>query len=164
MIMLQTPSESGTAKAMVFTIAGQTLALPLSVVLKVIATPPHVSTDYRNNTLIYIDNQPIALLNLHPRLSRLSAYTPVTAPSSADVSASRQYLLIASVQGVPYGIFIDNSPLLLEIPFQNLKLLPETYRQALGGSIHYVCVMPQPEPLSKILLLNLPPILQAMTT
>jgi chemotaxis signal transduction protein len=165
MITLQKNQASNSSTpAMIFTIAGQTLALPLSVVLKVIATPPNVSVDHYNNPLIYLDNQPIALLNLHSRLARLKAHSSINNSNTTHAMETGEYLLIASVQGSPYGIFIDNSPTLLDLPFNKIQLLPETYRQALGGAINHVCLMPHPEPLSKILLLNLPPLLQAVVS
>lgn len=147
----QTASNTETCQAVVFTIAGHLLALPLPAVLRVLATSTTSTTD--DHRLVYVEQQPIPLVDLRPFLQQLN-------DASTKVSAIKPqpFLLLAALRATnPIAIAVDEAPNLMTLPQVTMQILPQTYRQQIGNLASYVAVIEQPKqqkPLT-ILLLDL---------
>ena len=147
--------ESETCRAVVFTIANHLLALPLTTVLKVVSQSV-IQNDYPNvQSVIYLENQPITLLNLHPCLSTVPGNN-VSNRSVLSAVTSGQFLLITGLQGhAQWAIPVDQPPTLMELPLSTVRQLPIAYRQLIQNLACHVSVLTNQRGLSTILLLNL---------
>jgi purine-binding chemotaxis protein CheW len=138
-------------RAVVFAIAGHFLALPLTAVVKVVSAAAASHLPSAQPSLIYLDNQPITLLNLQPCLSAV-------ATSHASVQPllyPGQFLLIASDQEQLFAISLNQVPTLMELPLSVVRLLPKTYRQSIQNIAFHVAVLTHETQTQTILLLDL---------
>ena len=147
--------EPETCRAVVFTIANHLLALPLTAVLKVVSQSV-IQNDYPNvQSVIYLENQPITLLNLHRCLSTVPGNN-VSNRSVLSAVTSGQFLLITGLQGhAQWAIPVDQPPTLMELPLSTVRQLPIAYRQLIQNLACHVSVLTNQRGLSTILLLNL---------
>lgn len=156
----QTPPNTETCQAIVFTIAGQLLALPLPAVLRVLNSA--VLNSNSDNRLVYVDQQPIPLVDLRPSLRRLN-----DASVKAIASKPQPFLLLAALQSTrPIAIPIDEAPNLMTLPHATMQALPRTYRQQISNLASHVAVIEQQKqqkPLT-ILLLDLHQLIPASDT
>lgn len=152
-------SESEVCRAVVFTIAHHHLALPLTAVLKVVPRSIAQSDAAQNQSIVYLENQPLTLLNLHACLAAIPSSDSAIDLRSTTLSSpekSGQLLLIVGLAGDPqWAIAVDQPPTLMELPLSTVRLLPPTYRQQIRHIACHVAVLTKPPDLLTILLLNL---------
>lgn len=144
-------SNPETCQAIVFKIAGQFLALPLPAVLRVLNSA--VLTNNSDKHLVYIEQQPIPLVDLRSSLQQLNGLS-----ETAGASKPQPFLLLAALQSTrPIAIPVDEAPNLMTLSQATMQALPQTYRQQIGNLASHVAVIEQPKqkrPLT-ILLLDL---------
>lgn len=154
----QTASNTDTCSAIVFTIAGHLLALPLPAVLRVLTSA--VLDHSSDKRLVYIEQQPIPLVDLRPSLQRLNA-------SLSNAIAPQPFLLLAALHHTrSIAIPVDEAPNLMTLPQATMQALPQTYRQQISNIASHVAVIEQPKqpkPLT-ILLLDLHQLIPASDT
>ena len=141
-------SEVNLLKVLVFEIADHFFALPIGVIFKVINCPPITYTAERGLGIADFEAQTVTVVNLAQRLS----------PQSMDVPTSNErfLLLTQTRQGELCGIAIDKSPALIEIPLENIRPLPLSYRQMKPFSIAtHIAVLPDSEGSRQIFLLGM---------
>lgn len=156
-------SESEICRAVVFAVANHYLALPLTSVLKVVPRSMVQHNSSENQPLVYLENQPLALLNLHACLAALpGSSAAIAATRSASLSSSGlsgQLFLIAGLAGYPqWAIPVDQPPTLMELPLSTVRLLPPAYRQQIHNIACHVAVLSdsqESQELLTLLLLNL---------
>jgi purine-binding chemotaxis protein CheW len=149
---LEATSAGETCRSIVFTIANHWLALPLAAVLKIMTTKAIPLNEIGGQSLIYLDQDPITLVNLHPVLSGVLASSS-TSPANV---ISGQFLLITGLYGYPqWAIPVDEAPTLLELPLDSVRLLPNTYRESIHNLACHVAVLSNRDLTPTVLLLNL---------
>jgi hypothetical protein len=136
---IQLNDPNTTCRAIVFTIAGHWLALPLAAVLKVVPAAAIGKQDPLQ-PLIYLDNKPILRLNLHECLSSIpgnSAVNDVKLPSQPG-----QFFLMVGLQAqISWAIPVDEAPNLMELPLSAIHLLPSVYRQSIQNIAYHSAVL-----------------------
>jgi purine-binding chemotaxis protein CheW len=153
-------SEFELCRAVVFTVANHYLALPLAAVLKVVPRSAVQHNYSDNQPMVYLESQPLTLLNLHACLSAIpSSNLAIAANPSVNLSSPRvsgQLLLITGLAGYPqWAIPVDQPPTLMELPLSTVRLLPPTYRQRIHNIACHVAVLTNSQELLTLLLLNL---------
>ena len=143
--------SSESCRAVVFTTAEHYLALPLTAVVKVIPATALEQVSSVQSSLIYLDGQPITLLNLQSCLS-VVAPNQATARSSTDVGP---FLLIASNQEQLFAISTHQVPTLMDLPLVTIRALPQSYRQSIQNIAVHVAVLTHQVETQTILLLDL---------
>ncbi len=134
-------------RVILFSIHQIQLALPISVVLKVISCPPVTPSAQEGLGLIDLGDQTITVVSLFHRLC----------PQDQPHTLQRRFVILTQTQmGEICGLLVDTPPNLLEIPLDKVRPLPSTYRQTdpLGMVSSHVAVLPQEdqEPLQIFLL------------
>lgn len=145
------PELPKTCRTVVFSIAGHSLALPLAAVLKVIPRSAVLHNQVADASLVYLDQQPITLLNLHPLLS----YIPASHRTSVSKKSGQFLLIVGLDEESQWAIPVDESPTLLELPLSSVRLLPAAYRQAIQNIACHVAVLNHALTSFTLLLLNL---------
>ena len=125
-------------KLLLFDIGMLTLGLPVEQVQKVIKhTTVHGSgLSYVN--LAHLGQQEVAIIDLHRKLFK------VTQP---EILNKQGYFIITkSVISEPLGIMVAQAPSLIDVPLEQIRTIPNSYRSADTLEIaSHVAVMPQSE-------------------
>ncbi len=141
-------SDIKLLKVLVFEMKNYFLALPLTVIFKVINCPPITDTTDSSLGIVDFEGQPVTVVNLAQKLS----------PQSLTTQKLQQRFLILSQtrRGELCGIPIDKSPALIELPMDNISSLPMAARQVYPANIAtHVAILPKPEGSVKIFLLGM---------
>jgi len=117
------PSQIPTAvkhlKLVIFPVGKLNLALPIETVVKVVNRATIHGSGLNAVGITHIDDREITVLDLHQRLFNASPQTIA------------RYLLIGqNPLGERFGIPVDNTPSLMEVPLPAIRQLPDTYRRA----------------------------------
>ncbi|MBF2073474.1 MAG: hypothetical protein IGS50_06900 [Synechococcales cyanobacterium C42_A2020_086] len=146
------PSTVDVCRAIVFSISGCLLALPVAAVVRVTQRCFAQGGASDQSGIVYLDNQPLVLLELH-------ALLPQQQPSSQTASTNRRpgsFLIVAQLESTaPCAIAVDEPPTLMELPLSAVRCLPRSYQQSLRGVAQHVAMLPQLDRTISILLLDL---------
>lgn len=125
-------------KLLVFNIGALTLALPILQVQKVIRHNQVHGSGLSHANLTHVGDQEITIVDLHQKLFK----TSLSSPSST----SGYFVISKEVTGEPLGIMVSESPSLIDVTTTQVRLIPESYRQADTLEIaSHVAVIPQTE-------------------
>jgi purine-binding chemotaxis protein CheW len=147
-------------KLVVFSIGNLNLALPIESVYKVVNRTPVYGSGLKPVGVAHVGDGEITVVDLYQRFFRASQFSE---------SVRGGYLVIVKSQtGELYGIPVADTPVLLEVPLSQIRVLPESYRRAdtLDVASH-VAVIPQEAGALTIFLLDvelLLPIFQQFTS
>ena len=141
-------SDVNLLKVLVFEISDYLFALPIGVIFKVINCPPITYTAERGLGIADFGEYTVTVVNLAQRLS----------PQSEDVQTlnNRFLILTQTRQGELCGIAVNKSPSLIELPLENIRPLPLSYRQMNPLNIAtHITVLPESEESRKVFLLGM---------
>jgi chemotaxis signal transduction protein len=148
-------AESEFCRAVVFTIAGHLLALPITAIHRVMITPTLLNINSNGVSLVHLSGLNITVLDLHPQLSAVK-------PTSFNFFKSKpenkkQFLIVTySQQGMLNGILVDAPPTIIELPLSAIRVFPRAYRQATPlGIASHITVIPQEIGTLTIFLLDI---------
>ena len=125
-------------KLVIFTIGNLTLALPIKQVQKVVKHNSVHGSGLSHVNLTHLEEQEVAVVDLHQKLFKVSL---------REQSGTNGYFIITQpVIGEPLGIMVAQTPILLDVPLSQIRILPESYRQADTLAIaSHVAIIPQPD-------------------
>jgi len=112
--------KSQLIKLITFDIGKLNLAVRIDQVYKVVNIPMVHSSGLNPVGLARIDNQDVTVVDLHRRLFRAEA-TPVS---------SYYLVLVKTARGELLGIPASQTPLMMELPAQLIRSLPESFRRS----------------------------------
>lgn len=140
-------SDPDLLRVILFSINQIQMALPISVVLKVITCPPVTPSTQDGLGIIDLGDQTITAISLFHRLC----------PQDRPQPLQRRFVILTQTHLQEIcGILVDTPPNLLEIRLDMVRPLPSTYRQSdpLGMISSHVAVLSQDdrEPLQIYLL------------
>ncbi|MEL6909835.1 MAG: chemotaxis protein CheW [Cyanobacteria bacterium J06598_4] len=145
---LNTSDQVDTSvKLLVFEIGKLTLALPILQVQKVIRQNTVHGSGLSHVNLTHLPEQEIAVVDLHQKLFGVSL----------TQSESMGYFIISkNITGEALGIVISEAPTLIDIPLNQIRLLPDSYRRADTLEIaSHVTVYSQSDNSTTIFILDL---------
>lgn len=134
-------------KAVVFRVGSLNLALRIESVYKVLNHTLVYSSGVNPVGITHLSEREVVVIDLQRRLFNSSGIQHASQPG---------FLIVAeNPAGELYGIPVESTPTLMEIPLPAIRVLPESYRRAdtLGIASH-VAVVPQPESALAIFLLD----------
>lgn len=133
---LTVKDTSSTLKLVVFEIGKLTLALPVKQVQKVIKQNAIHGSGLSHVNLTHWGEQEVAVIDLQQKLFKIS---------HSEQSGDNGYFVITKkVIGEPLGIMVAQTPILLDVPLSQIRVLPKSYRQADTLEIaSHVAVIPQ---------------------
>ncbi|MBW4618008.1 MAG: chemotaxis protein CheW [Cyanosarcina radialis HA8281-LM2] len=133
-------------KAVVFSVGTLNCAFRLDPVYKVVTSPQLYGSQDSWVGLTHLGDREVTVLDINKRLF----------PSEqTNDSVNIRYLIVVQNQrGELYGIPVEKVPVLMDIPFANIRVLPETFRQAnaLGIASHVAVVFPANTSMTLFLL------------
>ena len=112
--------KSHRRKLLVFQIGTLNLAMPVDSVKKITHYTPMEGSGTTAVGLIYVDQRELTAIDLHKRLFR----TP------QSQKEGKQFLILAknSIDEL-FGILVPQTPSLLELPINQIRTLPDSYRR-----------------------------------
>ena len=146
------PSKSArqkkkTLKLLVFKIGKLNLALQLNWVTRILNNLPVYSSGLSYFGIAHVDNREVTVIDLHQRLFKSKLI---------DDAELYSYLIIAQNQNrEEFGIPLMETPNLMDINRDNVRVLPESYRRSDTLAIaSHVAVIPQPSGSMTIFILD----------
>ena len=135
-------------KLVIFQIGKLTLSLPVKQVKKVTRYNQTHGSGLSYVNLSHLGNQEVAIIDLHHKLFKVS---------QNELSLEKGYFIITNNTAGDYlGIRVLQTPILLDVPFSRIRILPISYRHADTLEIaSHVAVLPQDdETLETIFILD----------
>jgi chemotaxis signal transduction protein len=142
------PANTATSiKLIAFTIGKLNLAVRIDQVQKVVNLPTVHGSGLNPVGLTQVGDQEITVINLYQRLFRTEA---------AQSPVSHTFLvLVRTAAGEVLGIPVSETPLLLEVPMNLIRILPDSYRRADTLEIaSHIMVVPEGESTRTLFLLD----------
>ena len=143
----QSSAGNSTIELLVFEISQLTLALPILQVQKVVKRHQVHGSGLSHVNLAHLSDGEIAVIDLHQKLFG----------ASLSQSETEGYFIISKkVRIEPLAIAVTQSPNLVNIPLDRIRLLPDSYRRADTLEIaSHVTVISQEEQTTTIFILDL---------
>lgn len=136
-----TNNSKDSVRVIVFPVLDYLFALSVCAINKIIPGPP-VNLNFKDGTgTIDLAEQTITIVDLSYKLIGQEI-------SQVEASQSQNcfFILIQTITGEPCGVFIQQPPLLIEIPLKNIRPVPLSYGQI--GKLNFVshmAILPQEE-------------------
>jgi len=144
---LNNAKSTESIKLLVFDIGKLTLALPILQVQKVIRQQEVHGSGLSYVNLLHLQEEEVTIVDLHQKLFGVS----ITQPESTGY-----FVLSKNVRGESLGIAVPQSPTLIDVSLDLIRLLPDTYRHADTLEIaSYVTVIERDETTMTIFILDL---------
>ncbi|NJR37926.1 MAG: hypothetical protein HC781_02620 [Leptolyngbyaceae cyanobacterium CSU_1_4] len=141
-----------SVRVITFTIANQTLALPMNAIVKVVSCPPQMISSTESIELFHFGQRVITVLNLHKHFAQ-----------SLEVASGKFLVITQLKQKELYAFLVDTPPDLIDLPSSTIRQLPESYRQGHVLSIaSCVAVLPQTEGTTPIFIIEIERAIQAL--
>ncbi|MEG3440411.1 chemotaxis protein CheW [Pannus brasiliensis CCIBt3594] len=150
---LQVVQNDRAIKLLQFAVGNLQLALPVESVRKVIRHLPVYGSGLSSFGIVHVENTEITVVDLYRKLFK-------TERSSAP---DRQgYLILAkNATGETIGIWVAETPTLLDITLSRLRVLPESYRRSDTLSIaSHVTVIDRADASMTVFLLDIDRLLE----
>ncbi|MEL6927453.1 MAG: chemotaxis protein CheW [Cyanobacteria bacterium J06600_6] len=143
----QAATGSKLIKLLVFEIGKLTLAIPILQVQKVIRRTEVYGSGLSYVNLTHLNEVEVTVVDLHQKLFGVSQ----------NQSESPGYFIISqNIAGESLGIVVPQSPALIDVAIEQIRLLPDTYRRADTLEIaSHVTVLTQDETTTAIFILDL---------
>lgn len=134
-------------KLLVFEIGKLTLALPILQVQKVVKQNEVHGSGLSHVNLAHLAEQEVAIIDLHRKLFGVSI---------TQAEATGYFIITKNIAGEPLGIVVSQAPTLIDIPIEQIRLLPDSYRRADTLEIaSHVAIIPQNDATLTIFILDL---------
>lgn len=139
-------------RVITFTIANQTLALPMNAIVKVVSCPPQMINSTNSVELFHFGQRAITVLNLHKHFAQ-----------TLEVPSGKFLVVTQLKQKELYAFLVDTPPDLIDIPASAIRQLPESYRHGHALSIaSCVAVLPGEEGSISIFIIEIEQAIRAL--
>ncbi|HEY9728452.1 MAG TPA: chemotaxis protein CheW [Chroococcales cyanobacterium] len=147
-LSLQTRQATPYLKLIVFSLGNLNLALRIEAVYKVVNRTPVHSSGVGAVGVAHVGDGEVTVVDLHRRFFN-------TSNLSSEFQLQGYLVVVRSTTGELYGIPIADTPVLMEVPLSQIRLLPESYRRSDTLEVaSHVAVIPQENSQLTIFLLD----------
>ena len=131
-------NNNSLIKLLVFEMGILTLALPIEQVQKVVKHSAIHGSGLSYVNLVHLGSKEVAVVDLHRKLFKVS---------QPEILDQKGYFIITkSIIGEPLGIMVAQTPSLMDVPLEQIRAVPNSYRQADTLEIaSHVAVIPRTE-------------------
>ncbi len=134
-------------KFLVFEIGKLTLALPILQVQKIVRQSEVHGSGLSHVNLTHLAEQEVAIVDLHQKLFGVS---------QTKTENTGYFIISQNIAGEPLGILVSKSPTLIDVPTDQVRLLPDSYRRADTLEIaSHVAIIPQENNILTVFILDL---------
>ena len=145
--LARTATGGELIKLLVFEIGKLTLAIPILQVQKVIRQKEVHGSGLSYVNLAHLDESEVTVIDLHQKLFGVSSIQPESAG---------YFIISKNVAGESLGIVVPQSPTLIDVTLDRIRVLPPTYRRADTLEIaSHVTVLDRDEISTTIFILDL---------
>lgn len=138
-------NRESSIKLLVFEIGKLTLALPILQVQKVVKYNRVYGSGLSYVNLTHLGDREVAVVDLHQKLFKVNL---------PEASRSKGYFIISKHITEPLGIFVSESPALIDVAIKQIRLIPDSYRRADTLEIaSHVAVIPQEDETSQTIFI-----------
>lgn len=142
-----------TCKAIIISIAGHLMALPVTAVFKVIRSSFVYSSSLGENKIIHIEEQTLPLIDLHHLLITIK---PNNELQESLTSEEEKFLVLAkSDTGKLVAIVVDEPPTLMDLPLSNIYALPASQQKNIGNIANNIAIVPYKNSHLTVMLLDI---------
>ncbi len=140
--------ETKLIKLVVFTIGNLMVALHIDSVQKIISYSPLHNSGLSHLGIIHLNEQEITAIDLHKLLFK--------SPQERYTSKNGKLVIAKKRSGELFGILVDETPSLLDLPLKNFRVIPDSYRRAdtLEIASHVIVIPQEKDQKSTIFLLD----------
>jgi chemotaxis signal transduction protein len=133
-------------KLLVFTMGKLNLALHIERVQKVIDHVPVYGSGLNHVGIIHLENREVTVVDLHKKLFKIK--------QNDDFNFKNYLILARNSNKEQFGIIVDRTPSLIEVPMPQIRVLPESYRRSdtLEIASHVTIINQNDESLTVFLL------------
>ena len=144
---LSTPTKSANfVKLLVFEIGKLTLALPILQVQKVVRQNEVHGSGLSHINLTHLHDRELAIVDLHQKIFG----------TSLTQSGTGYFIISKNTVGELLGIVVSQAPTLIDVPMNQIRLLPDAYRRSDTLEIaSHVTVFSPTETATTIFILDL---------
>ncbi len=147
-LSLQARQATPYLKLLVFSLGNLQLALRIEAVYKVVNRTPVYSSGVGAVGVAHVGDGEVTVVDLHRRFFH-------TSNPSSEPQLGGYLVVVRSTTGELYGIPIADTPVLMEVPLSQIRLLPESYRRSDTLEVaSHVAVIPQENSQLTIFLLD----------
>lgn len=115
-------SPNSFIKLLVFEVGKLILALPILQVKKVVRKNTVHGSGLSHVNLAHLEEREVAVIDLHQKLFKVS---------QTEVSPNQGYFIVTkNIIGEPLGIFVVHPPSIIDVPSEQIRLIPDSYRRA----------------------------------
>lgn len=135
-----------SVKLIVFPMGSLNLALPIKVVYKILNHQPVYGSGINKVGVAHLDNQEVTVVDLYRHFFNSS--------STREDYRYSYLVIVQNTTGELYGIPVADTPVLMEVPLSQIRVLPESYRRAdtLDVASHVAVINQAEVPLTVFLL------------
>jgi purine-binding chemotaxis protein CheW len=155
----QTRQVTPSLKLIVFSIGTLNLGLRIESVYKVVDRTPVYSSGLNHVGVTHLGDSEVTVVDLYQRFFKSNP--------TLESHSSGYLVLVKNTTGELYGIPVAKTPILMEVPLPELRIVPESYRRADTLEVaSHVAVIPQEGTPLTVFLLDvdlLVPIFQQLT-
>lgn len=139
-------SRRQSIKLLIFTIGKLTLSLPILKVKKVVKYNQIQGSGLSHVGLTHLAEGDLTVIDLHRKIFGSSL-----APES---QAQGYFLITIAIDSEPLGIFVSEPPSLIDVPTNQIRSIPQSYRHADTLAIaSHVTVIPQTDNTSQTIFI-----------
>lgn len=109
-------------KLLVFTMGKLNLALHIERVQKVIDRVPVYSSGLNHMGIIHLEDKEVTVVDLYKKLFKVK--------QNDDFNFKNYLILARNSSKEQFGIIVNETPSLVEIPISQVRVLPESYRRS----------------------------------
>lgn len=133
--LLSNSNEQNRTKAILFWVFNYYFALPLEAIIKIIPCPEITSPIREGLGLVEWDRQTITVIDLADKLQLKQLN---------DERAIEHFLILTQTTSAELcGFLIEQSPMLMDIPWDSIRSVPSSYRQVAElGVIKQMAILP----------------------
>lgn len=156
--LTSTTNKSGkteTCKAIIITIAGHLLAIPVSTVFKIVRSSLYKSSNLGSNKIVHLDEQTLPIIDLGNLLDEIEPSNNLEHDALASSDPEEFLVLAKSNHGNLSAVVVDEPPTLMDLPLQNTYLLPPNEQRKLNNIASHIAVVPFGQSNITIFLLDI---------
>jgi chemotaxis signal transduction protein len=134
-------------KLLIFGMGNLNLALPIDYVKKVIHHIPIYSSGTNHFGVVHLEDREVTVIDLHRKIFKTR---------QAYKSIDKSYLILTrNTAQEQFGIVVDRTPSLIEVPVSQIRVLPESYRRSDTLEIaSHITIIPEKDNSLTVFLLD----------
>ncbi|AFZ37543.1 CheW domain protein [Stanieria cyanosphaera PCC 7437] len=123
----KTDSAQASLRAIIFSIKDYWFALPIEAVIKILPCPPINSPSKEGISIVDLEDRTITVVDLLYKLNHLEEGNEIE-----KICGLQRFLILTMTQTEEiFGLLVEHSPTLIDIPLNSIRTVPLSYRHVI---------------------------------